>query len=88
MNKSEKTNDKNLMNEILTMSKAGADLYLHGTLESNNKNVHEAFKTALHETLAIQNDTYKVMQQHGWYQVENVTPQKVEQTKHKLASSQ
>lgn len=88
MNKQPKANDKNLMNEILTMSKASADLYLHGTIEANNKNVHEAFKAALQETLAIQNETYKTMQQHGWYQVENVPPQKVEQTKQKLASSQ
>ena len=82
------TKDKDVMNEILTMSKAGADLFLHGTLEANSQNVHEAFKSALTETLTIQNDTYKVMQQKGWYPTENVPPQKIEQTKQKLANSQ
>ena len=81
-------NDKNTMNEILAMSKAGADLYLHGTIEAGTANVHEAFKQALNETLAIQNETYKTMEQKGWYPSENVPPQKIEQTKQKLSTNQ
>lgn len=88
MNKQTQTSDKNIMNEILTMSKAGADLFLHGTIETSTSNVHEAFKGALQETLAIQNETFKMMQQNGWYPSENVQPQKIEQTKQKLANSQ
>lgn len=88
MNQQTQPKDKDIMNEILTMSKASADLYLHGTIEASNPNVHQAFNSALQETLQIQNETYKMMEQNGWYKTENVPTQKIEQTKQKLASSQ
>lgn len=79
--------DKDIMNDILFFTKAECDLYMHGTIEANNPNFHETFKNVLLETLAIQNETYKTMQQKGWYPVEQVQKQKIEQTKQKLANS-
>jgi hypothetical protein len=35
------TKDKDVMNEILTMSKAGADLFLHGTLRTFMKPLNQ-----------------------------------------------
>src|SRR5690554_892876 len=73
--------DKDIMNDILTFTKAECDLYMHGTIEANDPNVHETFKNVLLETLAMQHETYKNMQQKGWYPVEQVQKQKIEQTK-------
>ena len=46
--------DKNLMEDILLLEKGVCDLYMHGTLESPTSNVHQAFSTALNDSLCMQ----------------------------------
>ena len=48
--------DKDLMEKELLVIKGVCDLYLHGTIESSTKEVHDAFKCALNESLNIQNN--------------------------------
>lgn len=79
--------DKDILNDILSVTKGGCELFMHGTIEANSPNVQETFKNCLLETLAIHAETYKTMQSKGWYQTEPVQKQKIEQTKQKLANS-
>ena len=46
--------DKNLMENILLLTKGAADLYLHGTIEASTENIHQTFDDILCETLKIQ----------------------------------
>ncbi|WP_050636246.1 spore coat protein [Candidatus Stoquefichus sp. SB1] len=78
--------DKCLMESLLMTIKGVSDLYLHGTIESNTDNVHNAFDKALCDTLTMQNEIYKKMAAKGWYPTEQAEPQKIMQTKQKFAS--
>jgi len=68
--------DKDLMQDILLIEKGVCDLYMHGSIESSTDNVHQAFKTALNNSLSMQDSIYDQMTAKGWY-----TSQQVEQTK-------
>ena len=75
--------DKNLMENILLLTKGAADLYLHGTIEASTENIHQSFHDLLCETLKIQHEVYKKMEAKGWYPTEQVDAQKNQQTKQK-----
>lgn len=77
-------NQKELLTDILDSLKGASDLFLHGTLESPNQNVHETFSEALNETLRMQHETYKLMEYFGYYQNQNVEDNKMMQTKNKI----
>ncbi len=70
-------------NELLTI-KGVCDLYMHGTIESTNADVHNAFKQALNESLDIQNKLYNLMVERGWYETENIPSQEMESAKQKF----
>lgn len=74
-------NDKNLMEDILVTLKGVCDLYMHATVESSTPIVHTTFQNVLFEILELQNETYTLMSQNGWYQTQNVPQNKIEQTK-------
>lgn len=61
--------DKNLMEGILLLEKGVCDLYMHGTIESSTDNVHQAFNTALNDSLCMQDTLYDKMAAKGWYPV-------------------
>ena len=50
--------DKEIMESQLHFTKGICDLYLHGTIESTTKEVHEAFECALNKSLNIQNKPF------------------------------
>ena len=75
-----------MMEDILLTIKGVSDLYLHGTIESSTANVHNAFDRALNDTLKMQNDIYNKMSEKGWYQMEQVEQQKIQQTMQKFAN--
>ena len=66
-----------MLEGILWDLKCLADLFLHGTIESGTKNVHQAFEDALTETLTLQNDLYTLMSNENMYKVENVAETKL-----------
>lgn len=68
--------DKNIFEDILLLEKGVCDLYMHGAVESSTKNVHKAFKSALDDSLTMQDNIYNKMQEKGWY-----SPDKAEQTR-------
>ena len=78
-------NDKNLMEDILLLEKGVCDLYMHGAIESSTANVHQAFNTALNDSLCMQDDVYKKMSQKGWYQMEQVEQNKINTVRTKFS---
>lgn len=75
--------DRELMERELVLMKGVTDLYLHGSIESETKEVHEAFKCALEESLNIQNHIYNLMKEKGWYPTEAAEQQKIDMVKQK-----
>lgn len=79
--------DRDLMENELLVIKGVCDLYLHGTIESSTKEVHDAFKCALNESLDIQNKIYNLMKEKGWYKTEDADQNKINMTKQKFISN-
>ena len=78
-------NDKSLMENILLLEKGVCDLYMHGAIESSTANVHQAFNTALNDSLCMQDDVYKKMSGKGWYQMEQVEQNKINTVRTKFS---
>lgn len=78
--------DKTIMTTILSNVKGTCDLMMHGSLESTTPNVHSTFKTVLNDTLDVQNQIYSKMNEKGWYQMQSVEQQKIDQTRQKFSS--
>ena len=78
-------NDQAIMENLLLTTKGVCDLYMHGTVESATQNVHQAFDTALADSLNMQEDIYKQMSAKGWYQSEEADAQQKAQIKQKFA---
>ena len=76
--------DKELMENHLSLVKGICDLYLHGIIESSTKEVHEQFQNALNEELNIQNKLYNLMKEKGWYQTDEADISKVTMAKQKF----
>ena len=79
-------NDKEIMEGILLTTKGVCDLYMHGSIESATPNVHEAFNTALNDSLCMQDGIYKQMASRGWYPSEQVPQQQLQQVKQKYSA--
>ena len=78
--------DKETMESILLTTKGVCDLYMHGTIEASDKQVHQAFDRALSDSLAMQDNIYQKMTAKGWYPTEQVEQQKIEKVKQKFSS--
>ena len=78
--------DKELMERQLLLMKNISTLYLHGSIESETQEVHQAFQNALEESLNIENHIYNLMKDKGWYPTEIVEQQKINNTKQKFCN--
>jgi spore coat protein CotF len=79
--------DKALMENILLLEKGVCDLYLHGSIESGGtQNVHQAFRSALTESLGMQDGIYSKMAAKGWYPTEQAEQTKVNALKQKFSA--
>lgn len=76
--------DQLLMDNYLLILKSTVEVYVHGTLESSNQDIRDLLKEGLEETLTHQANTYDEMTKYGWYEVNNVEEQKINQTLTKL----
>ena len=79
--------DKEIMEGLLLSTKGVCDLYMHGTIESGTANVHQAFNTALDDSLCMQQSIYKQMSDRGWYTSEQAQAQQIQQIKQKYAGT-
>ena len=78
--------DKNLMQDILMLEKGVCDLYMHGSIESSTQNINQTFKSALNESLCMQDDIYQKMQAKGWYTAEQADQSKIDTLKQKFTN--
>ena len=60
--------DRALMEDLLLVTKGVCDLYMHGTIESSTPHILTTFSDSLNDSLAMQSEIYKTMEQKGWYQ--------------------
>ena len=79
--------DKELMENHLSLVKGICDLYLHGMIESSTKEVHEQFQNALNEELNIQNKLYNLMKERNWYQTDEADISKINIAKQKVSQN-
>ena len=80
-------NDQVLMDNYLLVLKSTVEVYVHGTLESSNKDVRELLKECLNDTMSMQADTYDKMTEYGWYQVNNADTTQLMETLNKVKSN-
>ena len=70
-------NDRSFMETMLLLEKGACDLFLHGTIESATSSVHQAFSTALNDSLAMQDALYDQMADKGWYPTETAEQKQI-----------
>lgn len=80
-------NDKLYLENYLLILKSTVEVYVHGTLESSNSDVRSLLKNSLNEILSSQADTYDKMNELGFYQMEEVSTNVINDTLTKLNSS-
>lgn len=73
-------NDKLIMENYLLILKSTVEVFVHGTLESSNSDVRESLKKGLDMIMQAQADTYDTMTEYGWYVVNNVQANVINQT--------
>ena len=64
--------DQEIISNYLLLLKSEVEVYIHGTIESSNKASRDTLKNGLSDILVSQYETYKLMVQKGFYNVENV----------------
>lgn len=79
--------DQLLMDNYLLVLKSTVEVYVHGTLESSNKDVKELLKQALNNTLKHQEDTYNEMTKYGWYNIQNIEKTTIQETLSKVTNN-
>ena len=77
-------NDQNLMENLLILEKSGCDMYLHGTIESSSSQVQQSFKSALNDSLNMQEKIYSEMSAKGWYLPDCAEQSKMQEVRQKF----
>ena len=80
-------NDQIIMENYLLVLKSTTEVYVHGTLESSNNRVRKLLKDNLNSIMESQANTYDLMTKYGWYTVNNVDVNKINETLNKLANN-
>lgn len=79
--------DQQLMDNYLLLLKSSVEVYVHGTLESSNKDIRDLLKCCLDSTMQHQADTYDEMTNCGWYKINNVKETEITKTLNKVCSN-
>ena len=80
-------NDTLLMENYLLLLKSTVEVYVHGTLESSNEDVRSLLKGNLNEILTSQANTYDEMTKYGWYSINNVNSNLINDTLNKVQNN-
>ena len=78
------SNDQLYLDSYLLLLKSTVEVYVHGTLESSNQKVRRLLKSALDDTMAMQDTTYQKMTNLGFYKVKNIDTNIICQTLNKI----
>lgn len=73
-----------IMENYLLVLKSTVEVYVHGTLESSNKDVKNILKESLDEIMNAQARTYNEMTKYGWYKINNIQASEISKTIKKL----
>ena len=76
--------NKLVFENYLLVLKSTVEVYVHGTLESSNEKVRNTLKNGLDNIMLMQANTYDLMKQNNWYQVNNVDNNIINQTLNKV----
>ena len=76
--------DKIILDNYLLVLKSTIEVYIHGTLESSNKDIKELLKSGLDSTLAHQERTYDKMTENGWYNITNIDTSTIKEALNKV----
>lgn len=79
--------DQLLFDNYLLVLKSTVEVFVHGTLESSNKDMKDLLKNGLDEIMACQERTYNEMTNNGWYTINNVKASEISKVLKKLESS-
>ena len=77
-------NNQLIMENYLLVLRSTVEVYIHGTLESSNKDVRKILKNGLDETLSSQEKTYNEMTNYGWYKITNINKSDIKQILNKV----
>ena len=80
-------NDKTIMENLLLTTKGACNMYMNGTVESSTQNVHTAFDEALKESLCMQGTLFQKMSQKGWYPMQQVEQQKINDLRNRYSGT-
>ena len=75
-----------IMENYLLVLKSTVEVYVHGTLESSNQDVKNLLKESLNEILDEQERTYNEMTKYGWYKINNVENNVIQNTLNQIKS--
>lgn len=73
-----------IFENYLLVLKSTVEVYVHGTLESSNANVRDILKKSLNNIMSMQANTYDLMKENGWYQINNIDQNTINETLMKL----
>ena len=77
------TNELLLQNYLLLV-KSTIEVYVHGTIESSNKEVRELLHDGLNETLKHQENVYNELVNNNYYVVDNINSSAINKVINKL----
>ena len=77
-------NDNILMEEYLLILKSNMEVYVHGTIESANEQIRNTIYTCMQDTLESQNNTFQLMMEYGYYNIENIPCKDIKKSIKKL----
>lgn len=77
-------NDKCLLENILTLTKSLATLYINAAIESSNTKVNEVMENGLARSLELQQSLYQMMSEDGYYQITNVNASAIKKVLNKI----
>jgi len=78
--KTPELNDRDILNEMITLEKHAANLYHTATIEANHQALHQTCSNLMNETLQCQRHLFQLMSQKGWYKTQNADQQQIGQT--------
>lgn len=81
-------NDRLLLDNYLMILKSTVEVYVHGTLESSNDDIRSVLKNGLDEIMNSQAETYSIMTQYGWYDINNIKTSIINQTLKKICKGE
>lgn len=79
-------NNQIILDEYLLILKSTVEVYVHGTLESSNKDIKELLENSLISILKSQEDTYNMMISYGYYNVKNIDSNTIKTTLNEIKS--